>query len=144
MMKLFDDYVFQTDEYKKRWQSLLDNRFKYMKQHYKNKLPDVRIMILFRRAFSITPKAIKEASDSPVSREKLVAIYLMVKYSKEPFSNIAEDFHVSVDTVTMIGRQKTYEEDEQKFLQELEDGFLATQKRNYALEELEFLEEESV
>lgn len=143
-MKLFDDYVFQTDEYKKRWQSLLDNRFKYMKQHYKNKLPDVRIMILFRRAFSITPKAIKEASDSPVSREKLVAIYLMVKYSKEPFSNIAEDFHVSVDTVTMIGRQKTYEEDEQKFLQELEDGFLATQKRNYALEELEFLEEESV
>jgi len=66
MMKLFDDYAFQTDEYKKRWQSVLDNRFEYMKQYYKNKLPGVRIMILFRRAFSITPKAIKEASDSPV------------------------------------------------------------------------------
>ena len=145
-MKLFDDYAFQTDEYKKRWQSVLDNRFEYMKQHYKNKLPDVRIMILFRRAFSITPKAIKEASVSPTPREKLLAIYLVVKYSALPLLSIAEDFHVSVDTVKKIGGDKAYiqkfEEDEQKFLQDLEDDFLALQKRDYALEELAFLEKE--
>jgi len=75
-----------------------------------------------------------------------VAIYLVVKYSKEAFSNIAEDFRVSVDAVKMIGSHTTYiqefEEDEKKFLQELEDDFLAIQKRIYALEELAFLEEE--
>ena len=75
-----------------------------------------------------------------------MAIYLVVKYSKEAFSNIAEDFRVSVDAVKMIGSHTTYiqefEEDEKKFLQELEDDFLAIQKRIYALEELAFLEEE--
>lgn len=45
MMKLFDDYVFQTDEYKKRWQSVLDNRFEYM--YYTNFSP-TRVELLKR------------------------------------------------------------------------------------------------
>lgn len=130
--KMFWEYEFKTQEYQNSWRCLTNNTFENMELYYRKQLTMQQILIYFRKAFGIAPITLKESNKDKHYKHKLLALYLLTKYSKETFAVIASEFKISLDTVFLINSNNLYKKafhDEIKlFFKQFEDNYLLQRK----------------
>lgn len=135
------DYQFKTQKYQSKWRDILENTFTHMEHTYrKNKdLPMSGVLSRFKKVFGITPKTLKDSTDNALYRYKMLAIYLLVKYSKESFETIAREFHITVETVEEIDSNEMYfklfEEEIKKYFNSFKEDYLLNLRSVLAFEE---------
>ena len=139
MGMMFYDYKFKTEVYRIQWSSVSSNTFEHMELYYRKQLPISRVMSFYRKVFHIAPATVKNYTDDKLYRYKILAIYLLTKYSKESFETIAKEFHTSVDTVRLIDSNsmyaKTFLDEIKEFFKQFENDFLESQKSSLAFME---------
>ena len=139
MGMMFYNYKFKTEVYRIQWSSVSSNTFEHMELYYRKQLPVSRVMSLFKKAFHIAPVTVKNSTNDKLYRYKILAIYLLTKYSKESFETIAKEFHISVDTVKLIDSNtmyaKAFKDEIKEFFKQFEDDFLESQKSSLAFKE---------
>ncbi len=96
------DYRFQTEEHNNTWRCITTHTFENMELYFRKQFSMNRLLSHFTKAFHIAPITLKNSKEDKHYEKKMLAIYLLCKYSKEGFETIAEEFHISVDTVEMI------------------------------------------
>ena len=129
------DYEFKSKEYQDNWESILNNRFESMELYYRKQFSMQKLLSYFKIAFEITAITLKKNTDDNLYRYKLLAIYLLSKYSNEDFEVIAKEFNISLITVNLIDGNNTYSlvfKDEIKLF---EDDYLIEKKESLALKE---------
>jgi len=142
---LYHDYNFKTKEYQDIWNSILENRFESMELYFRKQFSMQRLLSYFKKAFGITPVTIKNSTKNEHKRYRILAIYLLIKYSKEDFKYIAEQFHMALNDVENISLDKKYrlifEKDIKLFFKQFEEDYILEQKSSLAFREsmLEFL-----
>jgi len=142
---LYHDYNFKIKEYQDIWNSILENRFESMELYFRKQFSIQRLLSYFKKAFGITPITIKNSIKDEHKRYRILAIYLLVKYSKEDFKYTAEQFHIALDVVENINLDKKYrlifEKDIKLFFKQFEEDYILEQKSSLAFREsmLEFL-----
>jgi len=136
---LFYDYEFETKKYQNMWRCITTNTFENMELYHRKQFSMNRLLSNFKKAFKIAPITLKNSIDSTYYKHKLLAIYLLTKYSSEEFETIAKEFNISVDTVMLIDANKTYAitfQDEIKlFFKQFENDYLMGKKSSLAFNE---------
>ncbi len=125
------DYEFKSKEYQDNWESILNNRFESMELYYRKQFSMQKLLSYFKIAFEITAITLKKNTDDNLYRYKLLAIYLLSKYSNEDFEVIAKEFNISLITVNLIDGNNTYSlvfKDEIKLF---EDDYLIEKKESW-------------
>lgn len=136
---MFYNHTFKSDKYIKTWQCIVSNTFENMELFYRKQFTMQRLLSYYRKAFHIAPITLKNCTDDRYYEKKLLAIYLLTKYSNEDFESIANEFHISEETVILIYSNDIYEtsfKDEIKlFFKQFEIGFLEDRHASLALQE---------
>ena len=139
MTKMFYDYEFESVKYQNSWRCISNNTFENMELYYRKQFNMKSILSYFRKAFGIAPITLKNSKEDKHYKHKLLVIYLLTKYSQEDFKVIANEFHITLDTVNLIYSNDTYGrtfEDEIKlFFKQFESEYLMSTKCLLALEE---------
>ena len=134
MGSLYRDYRFQTEEYNNRWRCITTHTFENMELYYRKQFSINRLLSYFKKAFHIAPITLKNSQEDKHYEKKILAIYLLGKYSKESSQTIAKEFHISIETVELIFTNSAYKtnfQDEIKlFFKQFEDDYLEDRK-NY-------------
>ena len=138
-MAMIYDYEFKSKEYQDNWESILNNRFESMELHYRKQFTMPRLLSYFKIAFEITPITLKKNTDDNLYRYKLLAIYLLTKYSNEDFEVIAKEFNISLITMNLIDGNNTYglvfQNEIKLFFKQFEEDYLIEKKESLALKE---------
>jgi len=133
------DYKFKTQKYQNSWRCIQTHTFENMELYFRKQFSTQRLLSNFRKTFNIAPITLKNSTEDKHYRYKLLAIYLLTKYSKESFENIAIEFKISIETVILIFSNNTYQmtfNDEIKlFFKQLEEDYLYDRKSTLALQE---------
>ena len=136
---IYYDYNFKTKEYQDIWNSILENRFESMELYFRKQFSIQRLLSYFKKAFSITPVTIKNSTKDEHKRYRILAIYLLVKYSKEDFKYIAQQFHIALDVVENINLDKKYrlffKVDIKLFFKQFEEDYLLEQKSSLSFQD---------
>ena len=139
MGMMYYDYNFKNEANQNTWRCITSKTFENMELYYRKQLFMIRILSYFRKAFKIAPITLKTSTDNKHYKYKLLAIYLLTKYSSEEFETIAKEFNISVDTVMLIDANKTYAttfQDEIKlFFKQFEDDYLLSRKASLSFQE---------
>jgi len=110
-----------------------------MELYYRKQFSMQRLLSYYKKTFKITPITLKTSHQDKHYKHKLLAIYLLTKYSKEEFELIAKEFHTSLQTIHLIATNNTYKttfQDEIKlFFKQLEENFLIERKSSLAFQE---------
>jgi len=101
MGMMFYDYEFKSEEYQNTWRCISTNIFKSMELYYRKQFSMHQLLRYFKKAFGITPITLKNGTDDKCYKHKLLAIYLLTKYSDEEFEVIASEFNTSVETISL-------------------------------------------
>lgn len=136
---IFYDYTFKTEKYQNSWRCILSNTYENMELYYRKQMSMKQLLSTFRKAFRIPPITIKNSEEDKYYKYKLLAIYLLTKYSKEEFEHIAKEFNISILTVNLIFVNNTYmttfQDDIKSFFKQLEEGYLLERKTSLAFSE---------
>jgi len=136
---LYYDYRFETEEYNNTWRCITTHTFENMELYFRKQFSMNRLLSHFTKAFHIAPITLKNSKEDKHYEKKMLAIYLLCKYSKESFEMIAKEFHISVDTVEMIATNNTFkinfENDINLFFKQFEDDYLEDKKSALAFKE---------
>ena len=136
---IYYDYKFKTKEFQDNWNSILTDTFEKMKLHYVKSFSMRALLSHFKKSFGITPITIKNSIKDEHKRYRILAIYLLTKYSNEDFSLIANEFHMSLESVNEISSNKEHEnnfkDDIKLFFKEFEDDFIMEQKSTLSFQE---------
>ena len=140
MGMVFYDYKFKSEEYQNSWRCIINKPFENMELYYRKQFSMQRLLGYFKKAFGITPITIKTTKADKHYRSKLLAIYLLTKYSEEDFEVIANEFNISLETVNLIYTNNSYkinfQEDIKLFFKQFEDDYLMDRKQSLALQEI--------
>ena len=98
---LFHDYKFENSFYKEMWQCVLEHTYDNMKLYYRKQLSMRKVLSTFRKVFHIAPITLKQQDDK-YYKQKLLAIYLLTKYSNETYEFIASEFKISKTIFSVI------------------------------------------
>jgi len=138
LMELYD-YEFKTIHHQQKWDCIISNTFENMELYYRKQFSMQRLLSYFRKAFHITPAIIKSTNEESLYSKKLLAIYLLAKYSKESFEVIAKEFSISVDTVSFISINRAlsslYRDEIKLFFRQFEEDYLYDRKTSLAFVE---------
>lgn len=138
--KIFSDYEFISEEYQNYWRCITTHTYESMELYYRKQLTMRSLLSLFRQAFHIAPITLKNTKENKYYHFKLLAIYLLTKYSNADFSDIAKEFHIDEETVRLIHNNSTYQntflDDIKRFFKEIEDTFLSARKVDLGLKEV--------
>jgi len=133
---------FKSEEYQNSWRCIMCNTFENMELYYRKQFYMQDLVCYFEEAFSIPWKALTVDRIDSLYEEKLLAIYLLTKYSKEDFKIIADEFNISLETVNSIYTNNTFKttfmNDVKLFFKQLESDYL--NKKQSSLEWKEFYE----
>ena len=139
MGMMFYDYEFETEEYQNAWRCISNNTFQSMELYYRKQFSMPRLLSYFKKTFQIAPITLKNSTEDKHYQYKLLAIYLLTKYSKTEFEVIAKEFHTSLDTINLISSNNTYmtsfKDDIKLFFKQFEDDFLMDRKSSLAFKE---------
>lgn len=108
MSIMYHNYRFQTQEYQNSWRCIQTHTFENMELYFRKQLSMQRLLSNFKKVFQITPVTLKNSTQDQYYKHKLLAIYLLSKYSKETFNEIAIEFKTSADIVLLISSNDTY------------------------------------
>ena len=141
MGMMYYDYKFKSEEYQNAWRCILSNTFENMELYFRKQFSINRFLSHFKKAFHIAPITLKNSTKDKHYEKKMLAIYLLSKYSKESFEMIAKEFHISVETVKLISTNSAYKisfQDEIKlFFKQFEDDYLADRKSSLAFSKIQ-------
>ena len=133
------DYKFKTQKYQNSWRCIQIHTFENMELYFRKQFSMQKLLSNFRKVFHIAPITLKNSTEDKYYRYKLLAIYLLTKYSKESFENIAIEFKISIKTVILIFSnnryQMTFDDEIKLFFKHLEDDYLYDRKSTLALQE---------
>ncbi len=136
---LYYNYQFKTQEYNNSWRCITTHTFENMELYYRKQFSMNRLLSYFKKAFHIAPITLKDSQKNEHYEKKMLAIYLLGKYSKESSQTIAEEFYISIETVKLIITNSAYKtnfQDEIKlFFKQFEDDYLADRKSSLAFQE---------
>jgi len=139
MGSMYHDYEFKTVESKNAWRCIINNTFKNMELYYRRQMSMRGVMSIFRRTFKIAPVTIKNTTEDRYYRYKILAIYLLTKYSQEKFETIAKEFNVKEETVELIATNRSnehnFEDDIKLFFKTIEDDYLLERKSALSFKE---------
>ena len=136
MGMMYYKYEFQTTQKQQQWDCILSHTFENMELYYRKQFSMQRLLSHFRRAFHVTPAALKDSLNEHLYDKKLLAIYLLTKYSEEDFEFIADEFNISLDIVDFINEHhffaSIYEDNIRVFFKQFEEDYLINQKNKLA------------
>jgi len=139
MGMMYYDYEFKTKEYQDRWECLRTHTFENMELYYRKQLSIRSVLSHFRKAFKIAPITLKTSKKSEHYRYKLLALYLLSKYSDAKFEDIASEFKTSIKTVNLISSTElyvfTFQKDIRFYFKSFEVYFLEERKSSLAFQE---------
>lgn len=139
MGMMFYDYEFKSEEYRNTWRCILNNTYENMELNYRKQFSMQGLLSYFKKAFGITPITIKNSTDDSQYQYKILAVYLLTKYSKETFEYIANEFHISVDTVTSIdansSNREIFQDEIKLFFKQFEEDYIYGEKSSLAFRE---------
>lgn len=139
MGMLYHDYEFKSVEFQNTWRCLVNNTFENMELYYRKQFSMQGLLCYYKKAFGITPLKIKNSNDNKYYRSKILAIYLLTKYSDEDFEIIATEFNISIETVNLIHTNNIYkmnfQDDMKLFFKHFEDEYLTSRKSSLAWQE---------
>lgn len=126
--------TFTSIEYQNSWRCIVCNTFEHMELYYRKRLSKQELFSAFEKAFTMPESAIVAGGASNVYEYKLLAIYLLTKYSKEDFKIIADEFNISLETVNLIHSNNTfktnYQDDIKLFFDQFASSFLTKKKES--------------
>jgi len=108
MGMMYYDYEFKTKEYQDRWKCLTTHTFENMDLYYRKQLSIRSALSHFRKAFKIAPITLKTSKKDEYYRYKLLALYILSKYSNAKFDEIASEFCILTQTVESISENELY------------------------------------
>ena len=139
MDSLYYAYHFKTEKYNNSWRCITTHTFENMELYFRKQFSMNRLLSYFRKAFHIAPVTLKNSTEDKYYEKKMLAIYLLCKYSKESFQMIAEEFHISVETVILISANSTcrtsFQDKIKLFFKQFEDDYLEDRKSSLAFRE---------
>lgn len=137
---IFHDYEFKSEYYQNAWRCILSNTFENMELYFRKQFSMQRLLSYYRKAFGIAPITLKNSTDDKYYKHKLLAIYLLTKYSKEKFEVIASEFNTSLQTINLISANSvyatTYRDDIRLFFKEIGEDNLSNRKTSLALADI--------
>ena len=136
---LYHDYRFQTEEYNNTWRCITTYTFENMELYFRKQFSMNRLLSHFTKAFHIAPITLKDSQKNEHYEKKMLAIYLLGKYSKESSQTIAEEFYISIETVELIFTNSAYKTNFQDkiklFFKQFEADYLADRKSSLAFQD---------
>ena len=124
-MGLYHNQNLKSQTSQDMWNVVMAHRFETMELYYRKQFSMGRVLSIFRKAFKIAPITLKNSkSDDKNYTKKLFALYLLTKYSKNSFEEIATEFHISVDDLTQISSKKFDIKDIKLFFKSFENEYL--------------------
>ena len=110
-----------------------------MELYYRKQLSIRSVLSHFKKAFNIAPITLKTSKKDEHYRYKLLALYLLSKYSDAKFEDIASEFKTSVKTVNLISSTELYvfifQKDIKFYFKSFEVDFLEDRKSSLAFQE---------
>ena len=141
---IYYDYQFKTEEFNNSWRCIKTHTFENMELYYRKQFSMNRVLSYFKKAFYIAPITLKNSQKDEHYEKKMLAIYLLGKYSKESSQTIAEEFHISIETVELIFTNSAYKTNFQNeiklFFKQFEDDYLEERKSSLAFREEIFIQ----
>jgi len=139
MGMIYYNYEFKTKEYQEKWKCLTTYTFENMELYYRKQLSIRSVLSHFKKAFNIAPITLKTSKKDEHYRYKLLALYLLSKYSDAKFEDIASEFKTSVKTVNLISSTELYvfifQKDIKFYFKSFEVDFLEDRKSSLAFQE---------
>ena len=139
MGMIYYNYEFKTKKYQERWKCLTTHTFENIELYYRKQLSMRSVLSHFRKAFKIAPITLKTSKNDKYYRDKLLALYLLSKYSNAKFEEIASEFNISVKTVESISSTElyvlTFQKDIRFYFKSFEVDFLEEKKSSLAFQE---------
>lgn len=119
------------------WKVIMAHKFETMELYYRKQFSMGRVLSIFRKAFKVAPITLKNAkSDDKNYAKKLFVLYLLTKYSKNSFEEIATEFHISVNDLTQIASKKFDIEDIKLFFKSFENEYLEDVRSSLYMKDL--------
>lgn len=129
---LYYNYKFKNIDCQNSWRCILNNTFNNMELYYRKQFSMRSLLSYFKKTFEITPITLKNSTDDKHYKYKLLAIYLLTKYSNEKFKVIANEFNISLAAVDLIysniPHTKTFQDDIKLFFKKFEEAYLMNRK----------------
>jgi hypothetical protein len=139
MGMMYHDYKFKSEEFQNSWRCLTTHTFENMELYFRKQFSMTRLLSHFKKSFGIAPITLKNSTNDDMYKNRFLAIYLLTKYSKEDFTTIAKEFHISEDTVKLIFANDTYkqvfQDDVKLFFKQFEEDYLIERKSSLAFNE---------
>jgi len=139
MSCLYYDYRFKTEKYNNSWRCITTHTYENMELYFRKQFSMNRLLSSFKKAFHIATVTLKNSTEDKYYEKKILAIYLLCKYSKESFEVIAKEFITSLETVKLISTnsifQTSFQEDIKLFFKQFEDDYLEDRKSVLAFRE---------
>jgi len=134
---MYYDYEFKSEKTQNSWRCLLSHTFENMELYYRKQFSMTGLLSYFKKSFGIAPITLKNSNENKIYKHRLLAIHLLTKYSKEDFTTIAKEFHISEDTVKLIFANNTYkqvfQDDVKLFFKQFEEDYLIERKSSLCL-----------
>ena len=80
---IYYNYEFKSSKYQELWKDELENTISNMQKYYKNRMSLNGILSIFKKVFHITPITLKTDLSENKRYLRILAIYLLLKYSSE-------------------------------------------------------------
>ena len=80
---IYYNYEFKSSKYQELWKDELENTISNMQKYYKNRMSLNGILSRFKKVFHITPITLKTDLSENKRYLRILAIYLLLKYSSE-------------------------------------------------------------
>ena len=80
---MYYDYEFKSLKYQELWKNELEDTISNMQKYYKNRMSLNGILSRFKKVFHITPITLKTDLSENKRYLRILAIYLLLKYSFE-------------------------------------------------------------
>ena len=87
---IYYNYEFKSSKYQELWKDELENTISNMQKYYKNRMSLNGILSIFKKVFHITPITLKTDLSENKRYLRILAIYLLLKYSSEKNKIILE------------------------------------------------------
>lgn len=114
---IYYNYEFKSSKYQELWKDELENSISNMQKYYKNCMSLNAILSIFKKVFHITPIILKTDLSENKRYLRILAIYLLLKYSCEKKDKIALEFQINpIDLEKFEDIDATFTNDIETFL----------------------------
>lgn len=99
---LTEEYTLQSEPCIEKWGLVRTNIHTYVREYSKKNDSLMAVLIHMKKCFHLTPITLKTLGRRDILRYRILALYILVNYSKASILEISTAFHVNVDMLTRM------------------------------------------